>query len=199
MRKVKVKCLGTSALLMDKFTAHDSTCSSPKTDKQLMEEKIYRNECGRIGLPSLMLFMALNAAAKKFGRKQCSRTKNDMISDLMRIEEEFIFLTDGTGKRPEFVPDVRRAIFEQGKTCTVCRLVRPRFDHWGFNVTIVYDEKKVYGETLHNLFDFTGFSNGLCFYRPERGGPFGRFKVISWIETNSRISTIHPVVRSGVR
>ena len=198
MKKVKIKCVSKTPLLMDPMT--EDTLESLRTgvrkdvarDRPAVDvaaEKIYRENGnkGKIGLPSEMLFSCLAAAGRniKNGKKQISTQTTTTIPDFLSIESIFLPLTNVAGGKEEdsWKVDKRRGVLKQGgKSIAVC-IVRPRFEKWGFEVEITYDESKIDGTTVKSLFENAGSAQGLGSFRPNCKGPFGRFQVDSWKET----------------
>lgn len=54
---------------------------------------------------------------------------------------------------------------------------RPQFDKWSAVLKIDYDADLLRPEDIVNLIDRAGFGVGICEWRPEKGGEFGRFRV----------------------
>ena len=54
---------------------------------------------------------------------------------------------------------------------------RARFDKWTLKFDIKYDADMVNIEQIANLFEYAGFSIGLCEWRPEKDGSYGMFHV----------------------
>lgn len=54
---------------------------------------------------------------------------------------------------------------------------RPRLNDWSLQVEIYYDEKMIEHAQILNAAENAGRYIGLGDYRPEKGGPFGRFSV----------------------
>lgn len=208
MRTVKIHCVGVSPLLMDRMSAETlesletgvrppEVKDRPSVDKA--KEKIYRNDAGEIALPAEMLIGALVAAGQKVknGAKTISTAKTTTLFDLMMVKSVDLPLTNGKLK-PEDVPgnaatngdlpwvvDRRKGIGYQAKTPTAVAIIRPRFPHWEFDVEIEYDEKRVKGEVIRQLFENAGGSQGLGAFRPNKRGPFGRFRVENWEEVGT--------------
>ena len=196
MRKVKIHCLGISPLMMDKMS--DETLEGLATgvrppevkDKPAEEKaavKIYRDDDGKIALPVEMLVGALVFAGQKVknGRKYISTAKTTTLFELLQVMNISLPLTNGqanaNGDLP-WVVDKRKGIGNQARTPTAICIIRPKFPHWEFDCEIQYDEKRVNGEVVHQLFDTAGSSEGLGSFRPNKRGPFGRFRVIKWDE-----------------
>ena len=196
MRNVKIHCIGISPLMMDKMS--DETLTSLETGVRLPEnkdrpalqkaaEKIYRDDDGKIALPVEMLMGSLVFAGQKVknGKKQISTAKTTTLFELMQCLDLSLPLSNGQadakGELP-WVVDKRKGMGYHGKTPTAVCVIRPKFPHWEFDCEIEYNEKKVNGDVIRQLFDVSGSSEGLGSFRPNKKGPFGRFRVASWNE-----------------
>jgi hypothetical protein len=54
---------------------------------------------------------------------------------------------------------------------------RPEYAPWALNLRITYDADILNVETIFNLFERAGYGIGICEWRPEKGGEWGRFRV----------------------
>lgn len=54
---------------------------------------------------------------------------------------------------------------------------RPQFDEWSVTFEIEYNADMMQLNDIVNLINLAGFGVGICEWRPEKGGEFGRFKV----------------------
>ena len=52
---------------------------------------------------------------------------------------------------------------------------RPEFRKWAAEITITYDRSMLTIEDIVNLINRAGFGVGICEWRPEKGGEFGRY------------------------
>jgi hypothetical protein len=167
--------------LTDEVLEGIRTKTSPprRTDWSREEEaetKLYRED-GRIGLPSLNLFASLAEAGRllKAGKRQISTANSTILPSFLTIEGFFLpFKGD-----PTWVADMRRGTNEKSQAVPI---VRPRFDSWEFDVTIEIDETEVNEDTVRQLVEIAGKKIGLCDFRPNKKGPFGRFKVAAWVK-----------------
>ncbi len=195
MRKVRIELESDTPLLMDAMS--DETLDSIATGVRLPEvkdrpaiekarAKIYRDENGRIGLPAEMLEGCLVCAGTKVknGRKQISTAKTTTLYELLRVINSWLYLTDceAEGQEIPWVVDKRKGTGNQAKTPTAVCIIRPKFMHWKTTLEIEYNEKRVSGDTIRQLFDTAGSSEGLGSFRPNKRGRFGCFKVTKWNE-----------------
>lgn len=59
---------------------------------------------------------------------------------------------------------------------------RPRLDAWGMTFSVEIDDELLPPDFIHQLLTEGGRRLGVGDFRPERGGPFGRFMVVRWEE-----------------
>ncbi len=159
-----------------------------KTDWSITDEartKLFATDQGNLAIPSTNLLACLvNAGRKvKHGKTQLSTAETSMVPALISIDQELLLLNgNGTGVafNPPWVADQRRGCNPADGVAV--SLVRPRFNHWGFECTIQVDDSEIGQDTAKKLFDVAGKFVGLGDFRPQKRGPFGRFQVLSWKE-----------------
>ena len=187
MIRVLATLRGISPLLMNPATEElldqlrNRTPAQKRTDWPAEDEaaaKLYRDDDGAIGIPSLNLFSCLAEAGRlvKSGKKQISTAKSTILPSILSIEEFFLPFKDD----PEWVVDKRRGRNPNGGEM-VC-LVRPKFTDWEFDVTLEIDETEVDESIVRQLVETAGKKVGLCDFRPACKGPFGRFYVAAWVK-----------------
>lgn len=200
MRTGTVRLKGKKPLLMDAMSSAtmdglETGVRPPEVkDRPATEKcapKIYRHpDTGRIGLPVELFFACLKQAGRKVknGRYNISTATGTTLYGMLDLKEDFLPLLNIPEKvKPEskeegkyWKVDRRRGIGKQAKTPTAVAVIRPAFAEWEFEVTVEYDEKKINGETVKRLFQEAGSGQGLCGFRPNCGGPFGRFELVHW-------------------
>ncbi|MBI4276728.1 hypothetical protein HY629_02720 [Candidatus Uhrbacteria bacterium] len=185
--KVRVKIVGITPLLMHAMPADDvvdilirKIQKKINTDASLEEmaaERLYKDPEGRIGIPSENLFATLRAAGrdvKLSGRKTVSTATSSTLGSFLQILDTFFPITPNAWK-----PDVRKGNMKNKGQSTAVGIVRPRFDKWGFDATLLVDFDKVNVDTLKDLFAKAGTLCGLCSFRPNHNGVFGQFELAS--------------------
>lgn len=148
---------------------------------------MYRDEAkdpeGKIAVvPMDNIFASLREAGchvRLDGKKQISTGKTTRLPGLMGIiDGPFFPLKEVvSGKPSKWETDIRPARNDKG--ALVCA-IRPRFDDWSITLTIWVDQREVGLDKIRELFDIAGSRIGLCSFRPERKGWFGKFRVDEW-------------------
>ena len=135
-----------------------------------MEAATYRTADGRYGLPLLAIKAAIIAAAHKdIGIEKTLVRKSLFIAD-----------NDGSGVVPMDCdePILREDCVRVGAGSADLRY-RPQFNRWSATIVFEIDATNLKVDDLVNLINRAGFGVGICEWRPEKGGEFGRFCVAS--------------------
>lgn len=195
MTEITIQCQSLSSMLMNPMT--DETLDSLITgirkpivkDRPMQDvasERIYRDENGRMGIPTINLISALKSAGRaiKNGKKAISTATTTTMFSFLEFPDEFIAFDDidEKGEIPWRV-DKRRGVMKNGAAQVAVGIIRPKFDKWGFTVKVKLNEKLLREETLKALFVEAGTNAGLCDFRPSKNGPFGRFEVVDFKST----------------
>jgi hypothetical protein len=73
-------------------------------------------------------------------------------------------------------PTMREDMVRVGMSQTDMRY-RPQWDEWSIDVEFEVDTELLRPDDVLTLVDRAGFGVGICEWRPEKGGEFGRFCV----------------------
>jgi len=160
-----------------------------RTDWSVGDEagtKLYRSEEGKMGLPTQNLMSCIINAGQhvKSGKKSLSTAKSTQIFDFLEFVDDFcVFLDlDEKGNVPWKPFLVKGTMHAAGKETAVC-ITRPRISKWRIAFSVKFDDKReVDHSTLVKLVEIAGRKIGLCDWRPQKKGRFGRF-VIEKVET----------------
>ena len=194
MSRVRVTICGlTPGLMMDPMTREKieeirGNVRKPKAMDQSLEQeaesKIYRDKDGQAGIPSSNLFTCLKEAGRKVkyeGRSSITNSKGEtLLPTILFIEEYFLpFISHG-----DWTVDIRPGRNEKGQAIPI---VRPLFEKWELAFTLSIDDSEATGELVRKLVGAAGKNAGLCAFRPNKGGPFGRFTVTEWEELQEEL------------
>lgn len=130
---------------------------------------MYTTDDGQPGIPLLALKSALIGAAHK-----------DIGIEKTLVRKAIFLMGGGVNMvipLSEFSPPkIREDYVRVGMGGTDLRY-RPQFDHWKVIIQIEYDSDLLQPADILNLINRAGFGIGICEWRPEKGGEFGRFTV----------------------
>lgn len=150
--------------------------ASKPTPREEADSKVHRMPDGDPHIPVPMLMSCLIGAGQFVrldGKRQVSTAKSTVLPGLLTIEDRWLPIT----------PTAYEVDIAQGRNPNggeaVC-IIRPRFDTWGFDVTLSVDQSQVALATIRELVDIAGTRVGLGDFRPKCKGTFGRFGVVKW-------------------
>lgn len=187
MQTVSFRITGISPLLMNRFTDEAAKSvtervSSTMVAKQKLtpqeecEKALYMEEGGEVIMPAENLMSCIIEAGKHFkaGKSKLTTLKTTMLTGC-------VFFNDMHFKLEYNEPwcvDSRSVV----NPATGGRLIkhRPKFYDWSFAGTVEIDTQDISLDLVREVFDTAGRKIGLCDYRPQRKGPFGRFRVDEW-------------------
>jgi hypothetical protein len=174
MKKIKIEITGVSPLLQHRFPVEESEAKikNKKSMQDDVERSLYRHPDGTIYQPAIHLICSLKKAGAKFkipGQGKLTY-KNLIGSGAIIIWPDAI-----PHKHQSFEIDARPVVVPATRGRVVRK--RPVFKNWAFEFDLEYDEDEISSATLRELLDYAGKRVGIGDFRPERGGPFGRFMV----------------------
>lgn len=134
------------------------------------------DEKSAVGIPMENVFGCLREAGRHVtvaGKSKISTAGSTILPAILTLEGMFYPLSNQAWE-----VDVRRGVMDNGTTVGI---VRPKFKDWSITVQFVAEEGDgVTIATIRKLFDEAGRKIGLCAFRPQKNGPFGRFTVEKW-------------------
>lgn len=101
-----------------------------------------------------------------------------VVPSAVRMMTDSITILNGDGPAKSFEVDSRPVTIPATKGRIMRH--RPRFDSWGAKFELDIDENMLDAETAQQLLVEAGNSIGIGDFRPEKRGPFGRFRVVSF-------------------
>lgn len=172
--KIRVLIAGITPLLMNKYYEASEAISEPEIEA---ENHAYRNkETQELEMPYINLLSCLKSAGRNF-KLFCGEKNLEYKSILpaaINYDEETISLNT-----QKYVLDSRQVRCR--KTGERILRHRPKILNWKMSFEIELNERLLSEEILHELFDYAGSVIGIGEFRPEKNGPFGKFKVEDWI------------------
>lgn len=174
MEKIQVEITGVSPLLQHRFPVEkpEAKPKNKKATEDDVEQSLYKLPDGTIYQPAIHLIGALKKAGAKFqipGQGKLTY-KNLVGSGAVTVSPDAIPHIDQA-----FEVDARAVVVPATRGRVVRR--RPCFNAWSLQFEIEYDDDEISAETLKDLLEYAGKRVGIGDFRPEKGGPFGRFMV----------------------
>ncbi len=183
--KVRVTIEGMTPLLMNRFTEESEVKVSGGisviyvgergTPREQAEAKRYADQDGNLYVPGANIFACLVSAGRfhKHGKSKLTTMKTSLIPAALMVEELICSL--GT---KDWEVDSRSVVNPSTGGRRMCH--RPRLDEWRLTFTLEIDTDMFSPALVRAIVDDGGKKVGICDYRPERKGSFGRFVVQEW-------------------
>lgn len=175
MPKIAVEIEGVSPLLQHRFPMEEADAKAKKKMGTVdyskeAETSLYRDEKGKIYVPSTHLEAAMRDAAVNF-RIQGGRGKTykAIVNAAIIVEPEAIPLLGENGGDPEWTTDARPVVVQRARVVRY----RPKFGKWKLLFTINVLDEQLDVETINKILVHAGQYNGIGDFRPK----FGRFIV----------------------
>lgn len=166
--------------------------------RQIAEDHLYQfgpEKKRYVGLPLKNLMSCLVGAGRYVrldGKRQLSTKDSTLLTGMLSLigepttaEEPHVrLLRPTTGKSwdkwgaCEWTQNIMPGRNPNGGELVA--LCRPLMSEWAFHVVAEFDDFMMSVDKLRETFDTAGKLIGLCEYRPERKGGFGRFRIDQW-------------------
>lgn len=191
MKRIEVELTGTSPLLVNRMTDEQLLAlhtkekrkfKAPKDPREEAAEKVYQTRGGKPYLPTenlMACFISAGQYIKLDGKRQMSTKQSTLLPGFLTIEDPYLPLSTGkTRAAASWEVDMRQGRNPNGGEA-VC-IIRPRFDRWAVTASLLVDTDSIAEQVIRELVDIAGNRIGLCDFRPQRRGIFGKFKVTKW-------------------
>lgn len=178
---------GTTALLMHRWTETAETEAATRKvhiggeDPRAVAERFaYRlPDGGGLYLPGASLARLLREQGASHKQRGSRKSLRYVVPAAVLVLEDTLALTNGNGKAAhDFEVDSRPVTIPATKGRVMRH--RPRLNVWGLQATLEIDESMIDADIVQQLLTEGGRAIGLGDFRPEKGGPFGRYIVTGW-------------------
>ncbi|EMM7967308.1 TPA: hypothetical protein NH808_006214 [Pseudomonas aeruginosa] len=190
MQTIKLKLVGQSPLLMhgdrfanplDEATKQHKVLTSKR--KKLDEDhadiaksewmgSLYHDQEVGVFVPGQNIKSALVGAAKIQRLGSAFKRAVLVLDDKCKLEYSGPRDPEAIFANPRFV-DARSVVVGTSRLIRY----RPKFSDWSTTVEIMYSPEMIERDDVIRAAENAGLFVGLCDYRPEKGGAFGRFSV----------------------
>lgn len=186
---VKIEVQGHTPLMLDRFgedaeaSVSSGTSISYKGDKgtplEIATKKLYVGRNGVLMIPNPNMLSCITQAGTFFktGKRQLTTQKSSLIPACVEIEEIEIPLVHKepwtVDTRPVRIPSTGGRILAH----------RPIFNDWALAFNLNVDTTLMPIKLMRDVVDAAGRRVGLGAFRPQCKGPYGKFVVTGWTET----------------
>jgi hypothetical protein len=185
IKRMAITIIGTSPLIVhawsekakrqmrDKQQGKAKLARGAKDPNEDFESSKYKDSKGRDCIPVFALKKAIVSAAT-FGNEKKTHFRGSLFIEPVTRGK------DGTDLLPiKFSKCVMREDMCRvgGMTKTADMRYRAEYHDWSARVTFEYNESMISVAQILNLIRIAGFSVGICEWRPEKDGHFGRFTI----------------------
>jgi hypothetical protein len=176
---------GVSPLLINRFKENDEISDDIKrsgkkdygTPRSQAEQTAYRDTPSNIlWIPSLWFKGALTAVSSDWKIPGSRKSVKSIIGGVvLPVNEKCFFKEKYTLSDIEV--DSRPCVIQRARIMRH----RARLEAWSIDLALEIDDELLSEDAVHKMLVEAGRRVGVGDYRPQKGGPFGRFRVISWV------------------
>lgn len=187
MKTVEAEIRGITPLLIHRFGEEAEI--GKKTRRVEMKNRDPREEAKKVayiasdGTYYFNAFAIPNSMGNAGASHKATGTRKSLrfvVPSAVRMDTDTVTILNGEGPAKDFEVDARPVTIPATKG-RIMRY-RPRFNCWGAKFLLHIDDELLSPEMAHQLLSEAGQSIGIGDFRPEKRGPFGRFRVTEWKE-----------------
>lgn len=187
MKTINVEIRGVTPLLIHRFAEQSE--QSKNTRKMKVDNTDPRAEATKaayIAPDGTYYFSAasipgcLGNAGSNHKMRGSRKSLRFVVPSAVRMTSDTVTILNGSGPAKDFEVDARPVTIPATKG-RIMRY-RPRFNEWGAKFDILVNDDLLDVETVHQLLNEAGMQIGIGDFRPEKRGPFGTFRVVSFKE-----------------
>jgi hypothetical protein len=192
MITVDIKLKGVSPLLINRFKEQDEIpVTMKKRDKkdygtpreQAEKTPYYDAGTKKLWIPCSWISGAILTVASDYKLTGSKKTLKSVSGGAIVPTEEKIYFCEGY-KLKDIEIDSRPAVVNRARIMRH----RARLENWSIHFQLGLEDEIISEEQLHELVADAGRRAGFGDYRPPKGGPFGRFQIVSWKKVDQKDS-----------
>ena len=187
MKTVAVGIRGVTPLLVHRFSedaeqAKASRRMEVKTrdPREEATKNAYIAKDGTYYFSAFSIPNSMGNAGANHKMRGSRKTLRFIVPSAVRVTAEAITILNGAAAAKSLEVDSRPVTIPATKGRVMRH--RPRFDQWGAKFDLLINDDLLSLEMAHQLLNEAGVSIGIGDFRPEKRGPFGTFRVVSWNE-----------------
>lgn len=188
MKTFRVKIRGVSPILINRFKEQSEIPATMKkankkdygTPREQAESTLYSDEETKLAwVPTAWIKGSLSTVSSDYKLPSSRKSVKSVIGGaVIPIEEKSYFTEKYKVKDCEV--DSRPCVVQRARIMRH----RGRFENWSLSLELSIDESILPPDNVHEMLTDAGRRAGMGDFRPQKGGPFGRFSVVEWKEVN---------------
>lgn len=183
MKTFEVTIDGISPILVNRFKEQSEVPIKMKkagktnygTPREQAEKAAYLDSSGKAWIPSTWVKGAIANVSSDYKLPASRKSVKSVIGGaVVPIEEKCYFLQKYTKKNIEI--DSRPCVVQRFRIMRH----RARFEKWTVKVALEIEDSILDPDNVHEMLCDAGRRSGIGDFRPSKGGPYGKFKVVQW-------------------
>jgi hypothetical protein len=188
MKTVAVEIRGITPLLIHRFAegseaetkTRKNEVGNTETPRDKAKKVAYIAQDGTYFFSAFSIPGCMGNAGANHKMKGTRKSLRFVVPSAVQVDTEAITILNGDGPAKDFEVDSRPVTIPATKGRIMRH--RPRFDCWGAKFRLLIDDSLLSLDSAHTLLNEAGLTIGIGDFRPEKRGPFGRFRVTSFQE-----------------
>ena len=149
------------------------------TSRERAEQAAYRTDDGNLYAPSTWFFRSIIEVGGYYKQRGSRKSLKYILPAAILVPADIIPLVDLDGKPiKDFEVDARPVVIPATKGRIMA--YRPKIEVWRATIPMEVDTTIIDLDMAHQLLEDAGRRQGVGDFRPEKKGPFGRFKIVRW-------------------
>lgn len=180
---------GVSPVLINRFKEQDEIPTTVKkgkkdygTPRYQAENTAYRDEdTSLLWIPTAWLTGAIRTIASDYKLPGTRKSVKSISGGAIVPLQEKAYFTEKY-KVTDVEVDSRPCVIQRARIMRH----RARLEKWSVVIDLQIDNEILPAETVHELINDAGRRAGFGDFRPNKGGPFGRFAVVKWASLKTK-------------
>ena len=184
MKTVTLTIKGISPILINRFKEQDEVVEAVKkstkkdygTPREQAEATAYCDaKTNLLWIPTTWITGAIKTVASDYKLPGSRKSVKSVSGGAIIPTDEKMYFTKKYKKKDVEV-DSRPVVIQRARIMRH----RARLEKWEVKCTLEVDESIIPTDDVHSIIIDAGKRAGLGDFRPQKGGPFGRFSVTNW-------------------
>jgi hypothetical protein len=183
MKTVNLTIEGVSPLLINRFKEQDEIPVTTKKGKkdygtpreQASQTPYFDARTGKLWVPSSWVTGTIRSIASDYKLPGTRKSVKSVSGGAIFPTEEKLYFKEGY-KVKDIEVDSRPVVVQRARIMRH----RAKLENWTVSCGLEIDEEIIPTDDVHQILSDAGRRAGMGDFRPQRGGPFGRFKITKW-------------------